>query len=441
MEASTQPGQTSASNGELLELAGNVMSGGALGFLMLPRSEDVVIREGRGSHLFSVDGREYIDYLMGSGPMLVGHCHPRILEAVEHQIRQGTTFYFLNEPAIRLAEQVIEAVPCAEQVRYVTTGSDATFLSLRAARAFTGRPKILKFEGGWHGTGDFAMFGTVPGEASDYPHADPDSLGVPGVLADEVLVAPYNDTEFALQVIEEYADELAGIIIEPLQRVLRPVPGFLEAVREACDRHGIVMIYDEIVTGFRLAWGGAQEAYGVVPDMACYGKAMAGGFPLAVIAGRRDIMDLYGNVGRAPNTIAWASGTFNGNPVAATAALAAMDILREPGVYAQLHRIGGRLRSGIEEAGRRHGIPVRALGEDMVFGVRFMENANPTQWIDLLDNDREMGTQFAIECVKRGILIVPNEKFYISIAHSEADVDRTLEIVDEALAACKAKAG
>ena len=161
MAPSTIPGQTSASNGELLELASTVMSGGALGFLMLPREEDVVVREGRGSHLISVDGREYIDYLMGSGPMLVGHCHPRILEAVEHQIRQGTTFYFLNEPAIRLAEEVIEAVPCAEQVRYVTTGSDATFLSLRAARAFTGRQKILKFEGGWHGTGDFAMFGTV----------------------------------------------------------------------------------------------------------------------------------------------------------------------------------------------------------------------------------------------------------------------------------------
>ena len=201
------------------------------------------------------------------------------------------------------------------------------------------------------------------------------------------------------------------------------------------------MIYDEIVTGFRLAWGGAQEAYGVVPDMACYGKAMAGGFPLAVIAGRRDIMDLYGNVGRAPNTIAWASGTFNGTPVAATAALAAMEVLGEPGVYDQLHRVGGRLRAGIEEAGRRHGIALQALGEDMVFGVRFMENANPTQWVDLLDNDREMGTQFAIECVKRGILIVPNEKFYISIAHSEDDVDRTLEIVDDALAACRATAG
>ena len=139
-----------------------------------------------------------------------------------------------------------------------------------------------------------------PARPSDYPHAEPDSLGVPGVLADEVLVAPYNDTEFALQVIEEYADELAGVIIEPLQRVLRPVPGFLESVREACDRHGIVMIYDEIVTGFRLAWGGAQEAYGVVPDLACYGKAMAGGFPLAVIAGRRDIMELYGNVAGRP---------------------------------------------------------------------------------------------------------------------------------------------
>ena len=180
-------GQTSATEAELLDLAGNVLNGGALGFLMLPREADVVIREGRGSRLISVDGREYIDFLMGSGPMLVGHCHPRVIEAVEHQMRQGTTFYFLNEPAIRLAEQMIEAVPCAEEIRYVSTGSDATFLSLRAGRAFAGRSKILKFEGGWHGTNDYAMFGTVPSHASDYPHAESDSLGVPDVLGDCLL--------------------------------------------------------------------------------------------------------------------------------------------------------------------------------------------------------------------------------------------------------------
>ncbi len=440
MAATHAPGQTSASNAELLQLARRVLSGGALGFLMLPSDDDVVVREGRGSRLYGVDGREYIDYLLGSGPMLVGHCHPRVVEAVERQLRQGTTFYFLNEPAIRLAERVIDAVPCAEQVRYVTTGSDATFLSLRAARAYTGRSKILKFEGGWHGTNDYAMFGTVPTEASDYPHAEVDSLGVPAVLADEVLVAPYNDTELAVQLIDEYASDLAAVIIEPLQRVLRPAPGFLEAVRAACTRRGVVMIYDEIVTGFRLAWGGAQEAYGVVPDMACYGKAMAGGFPLAVIAGRRDLMDTFGNVGRAPQTIAWASGTFNGNPLAATAAHAALDILSEPGVYDQLHRIGGRLRAGIQEAGRRRGLPVQALGEDMVFGVRFMHNSQPTQWVDLLENDRSLGARFAVQCVKRGILIVPNEKFYISIAHTDEDVDRTLEVVDDALAACQAGA-
>tara|TARA_Y100000588_G_scaffold347594_1_gene396548 strand:+ start:562 stop:1881 length:1320 start_codon:yes stop_codon:yes gene_type:complete len=426
-------GQTSATEAELLDLAGNVLNGGALGFLMLPREADVVIREGRGSKLISVDGREYIDFLMGSGPMLVGHCHPRVIEAVEHQMRQGTTFYFLNEPAIRLAEQMIEAVPCAEEIRYVSTGSDATFLSLRAGRAFAGRSKILKFEGGWHGTNDYAMFGTVPQHASDYPHAESDSLGVPDVLGDEVLVAPFNDAEFAEQVIDQHAGELGAVIVEPLQRVLKPEPGFLQAVRDACTRHGIVLIFDEIVTGFRLAWGGAQEAYGVVPDLACYGKAMAGGYPLAVIAGRKEVMDAFGNVSRPPQSIAWASGTFNGNPIGSTAALAAMELLSAPGVYDQLHRIGSRLRSGIEEAGRRHGLPVQALGEDMVFGVRFMENSQPKTWVDLLENDKAMGSTFAVECVKRGILIVPNEKFYISIAHTDEDVDRTLEIIDEAL--------
>ncbi len=435
METPRVLGQTSASVEELLDLASQVLNGGALGYLMLPREVDVVIREGRGSRLTSVDGREYIDFLMGSGPMLVGHCHPRVVEAVEHQIRQGTTFYFLNEPAIRLAEAMVAAVPCAEEIRYVSTGSDATFLALRAGRTFTGRSKILKFEGGWHGTNDYAMFGTVPQHASDYPHADSDSLGVPEVLSDEVLVVPFNDADYAEEVIDAHAGELGAVIVEPLQRVLKPEPGFLQAVRDACTRHGIVLIFDEIVTGFRLAWGGAQEAYGVVPDLACYGKAMAGGFPLAVIAGRKDVMDAFGNVSRPPQSIAWASGTFNGNPVGSTAALAAMEILSAPGVYDQLHRIGARLRSGIEDAGRRYGLPVQALGEDMVFGVRFMENSHPTSWVDLLENDKTMGARFAAECVKRGILTIPNEKFYISVAHTEADIDQTLEVIDETLKA------
>jgi glutamate-1-semialdehyde 2,1-aminomutase len=277
----------------------------------------------------------------------------------------------------------------------------------------------------------------VPQEASDYPHARPDSQGIPPVVGGEVLVAPFNDAELATEIIESYADDLAAVLVEPLQRVLVPQPGFLEALREVTRRHGIVLIFDEIVTGFRIAWGGAQERYGVVPDLATYGKAMAGGFPMACIAGRAQFLAPLDGRRTERSRLAWASGTLNGNPVSAAAGLAALEVLSQPGTYERLHRTGGRLRRGIEEAGRRHGFPTQALGEDAVFGVRFMENASPRQWTDLLAHDRALGLRWGIECLKRGLLVNPNEKFYVSIAHTDADVDRTLQICDEAFAACK----
>ena len=205
-------------------------------------------------------------------------------------MRKGTTFYFLNEPEIELAGKLVEAIPCADAVHYTGSGTEATFYCLRMARAFTGRNKIMKFEGAWHGMHDYGLWGTVPSTPSPYPRALPDSIGVPAETGDIVLVAPFNDIDRAVALIEAHAHELAAVIVEPLQRVLLPEPGFLQAIRDATARHGIVLVFDEIVTGFRIAWGGAQEKYGVVPDLACYGKAVSGGFPLAAIAGRADVM-------------------------------------------------------------------------------------------------------------------------------------------------------
>lgn len=421
---------------QLIALAGKVLTGGALGRFKLPDEVDVVLASGKGSHVTDVAGRDYIDYVLGSGPMLLGHAHAAITRAVEAQIHKGTSFLFLNEPAIHLAARLVEAVPCAEQVRFTGSGTEATYLALRCARAHTRRSKILKFEGGWHGMHDYALWGTVPAQPSDYPHAKPDSAGIPASVGDEVLVAPFNDVERSVAIIERHAHELAAVIVEPLQRVLMPEPGFLEALREITTRHGIVFIFDEIVTGFRIAWGGAQERYGVVPDLAAYGKAMAGGFPLAAIAGRAEVMEAFDGGPRPVTEIAWASGTFNGNPVGATAGLAALEALSQPGVYEKLHRIGSRLRGGIEAAGRRFGFPTQALGEDAVFGVRFIESANVKTWMDLQAHDRELGHRWAIECIKRGILLNPNEKFYISLAHDDEDVDRTLQVCEAAFKAC-----
>ena len=420
---------------ELLALAGRVLAGGGLGLFNLPDEVNLVVAEGKGSHVVDVAGREYIDYHLGSGPDLLGHAHPAITAAVSAQLGKGTTYYFLNELAIRLAQRIVDAVPCGEQLHFTGSGTEATFFALRAARAHTGRTKILKFEGAWHGMHDYALWGTVPTEPSDYPRAVPDSTGIPPSIGQEVLVAPFNDAERAVDLIDRHADVLAAVIVEPLQRVLKPRPGFLEAVREATRRHRIVLIFDEVVTGFRIAWGGAQERYGVVPDLATYGKAMAGGFPMACIVGRAEIMAVLDGRRHPRRELAWASGTLSGNPISAAAGLAALDVLAQSGTYEQLHRIGGRLRSGLVEIGRRHGIPTQALGEDAVFGVRFIENEDVRNWIDLQAHDRSLGLRWGVECLKRGLLVNPNEKFYVSLAHDDADVNRTLEICDSAFAA------
>ncbi|CAA9304823.1 MAG: Glutamate-1-semialdehyde aminotransferase [uncultured Chloroflexi bacterium] len=424
--------------GELLAKADRFLAGGGLGLFTLPPDVNLVIREGHGSHVTSVAGKEYIDYHLGSGPALLGHGHPAVTEAVSAQLPKGTTFYFLNEHVLRLAERLVEAVPCAEQVQFTGSGTEATFFSLRVARSLTGRPKVMKLEGGWHGMHDYALWGTVPARPSDYPRAQPDSTGIPPSIGEDVLVAPFNETELVVSLIERHAHELAAVLVEPLQRVLKPEPGFLEALRDVTRRHGIVLVFDEIVTGFRIAWGGAQERYGVVPDLATYGKAMAGGFPMAALAGRAEVLAPLDARRTERTNLAWASGTLNGNPISAAAGNAALDVLSQPGVYERLQRTGARLRRGIEESGRRHGFPTQALGEDAVFGVRFMENEAPRTWMDLQAHDKALGLRWGVELLERGLLVNPNEKFYVSIVHSDEDVDRTLEICDAAFRAVKA---
>ena len=427
--------RSAARQAQLLETAARFLPGGSLGTFSLPPEHDIVVASGRAGHLQDITGRDYIDFHLASGPALLGHAHPEIVAAVAAQLAKGSTYYFLNEPAIVLAEKLVEAIPCGEQVQFAGSGSEATLYALRVARAATGRQKVLKFEGGWHGMNEYALWGTIPSVPSDYPDAEPDSPGLPEVLRGNVLVAPFNDAARAEQIIRNHARELAAVIVEPLQRVLKPVPGFLETVRAVTRELGIVLVFDEVVTGFRIAWGGAQEQYGVVPDVGTYGKAMSGGFPMSAVVGSRELMKLIDARATDRGHRVWAGGTLSGNPVSAAAGLAALDVLSRPGTYDRLHALGGRLRRGIYELGAKHGFPAQALGEDAVFGVRFMENEDPRSWADLLHADKDLGLRWSVELIKRGVLVNPNEKFYISIAHTDEDIDRTLEVVDEAFAA------
>jgi glutamate-1-semialdehyde 2,1-aminomutase len=422
---------------ELLTTASAVLPGACLGQNALPPELSFIVDHGEGARIVDLRGRTYLDYVLGSGPLLLGHAHPAIVKAVQAQVARGSTFFWLSEPSVRLAETVVSAVPCAEQVRFVSTGTEATMFATRMARTFTRREKILKFEGGWHGLHDYAMVGNwrVPSEAP-YPHPGPDVGGVPRGALESVLVAPFNDLATTERIAAERSAELAAIIVEPLQRSVRPLPGFLEGLRELTRRLGALLIFDEVVTGFRLAYGGAQEHYGVVPDLAVYGKALTCGFSLAAIAGRADIMATADPSRKGSLDYAALSGTLSGNALACAAGVAALQELRRPGVYARLHALGERLRSGIARRARQAGVPVQVLGDGPIAQVFFVDPAVAlTSERALRAADSRKATRFALECVRRGIFTFPGTKLYLSLAHTDADVDWTVDVMDEALRA------
>ena len=422
---------------DLLSTAGAILPGACLGQTALPADLSFVVDRGEGSRLIDVRGRSYLDYVLGSGPLLLGHAHPAVVRAVQEQVTRGSTFHWLSEPSIRLAELIVDAVPCAEQVRFLSTGTEATMFACRMARTFTGREKVLKFEGGWHGFHDYSMIGNwrVPSEAP-YPSPGPDLGGIPRGAVDSVLVAPFNDLATTERIATERRADLAAIIVEPLQRSIRPQPGFLAGLRDLAQRLGAILIFDEVVTGFRLAYGGAQEYYGVVPDLAVYGKALTCGFSLAAIAGRADVMATADPARKGSLEYAGLSGTLSGNALACTAGIAALAELRRPGVYERLHAVGERLRTGIARRAERIGVPVQVLADGPIAQVFFADPAaDLTHDRGLRAADGRKGTRFAYECLRRGIFAFPNSKLYLSLAHTDADVDWTLDVMEESLRA------
>ncbi len=416
---------------ELLRIADRHLPGACLGMMALPPELRMVMVRGAGSRVYDAAGREYLDYMLGSGPLLLGHAHPAVVAAVQRQAALGSTFFALNEPAIRLAEQIAGAVPCAEAVRFQTTGSEATFAALRLARAATGRDRVLKFEGGWHGGHDLGQLSGAPAGPHPFPDPVPDCDGIPAGACRDVLVAPFNDIGTATALIERHRDELAAVIVEPLQRALRPEPGFLEGLREVTRRHGIVLVFDEIVTGFRLAWGGAQERYSVVPDLACFGKVIGGGYPVSAVAGRRDLLQLADPGQKGRGRYCFLSGTLTGNPVACAAGLATLEVLRQPGTYERLHALGDRLARGLRQEAADAGVPLQVLGDGPVLQVYFTGHQPLRNHRDLLTADRAKAVRFGYELIRRGVYCTPGGKLYLSLAHSDADIAHTIEFAAE----------
>ena len=412
---------------EYCDRAQRVLAGGSLGNIY----DDIVLCEGNGAKVRDVAGNEYIDYLLGSGPMLVGHQHPEVTVAVKKQIEKGATFFATNNQSIALAERIVEAYPCAEKVRFMASGSEATAYAMRAARAFRRRDLVMKFEGGFHGMHDSALMSWEPAQPPDFPRAVSDSAGIPEYVAGQVLIAPFNDIDTTTELIRNHHDSLAGVIVEPMQRLIPPQPGFLAGLREVTAKYSVPLIFDEIVTGFRLAYGGAQEYYGVTPDLCTLNKAMSGGYPLSVVAGRADIMAGFSPESKKGGGYMPQLTTFGGNPISSAASLAVLEILRRPGTYDRLFETGRKLMQALERFFIDAAIPTQIVGEPPVFDI-FFTDAPIMNYRSSLSGDTGKLNRFRQLLLERGVYR-GHSKMYISLAHTDADAAETIEAFKDAI--------
>ena len=418
---------------ELIKRAQQVLPAGGFGNF----ESGVVISKAKGSRLWDADDNEYIDLLIGSGPMLLGHGHPEVLETVSEQLDRGMTFFANNPAGIELAEEICRAVACAEQVRFLTSGGEADMYAIRLARAFTGKNKIVKFEGGYHGMSAEAQMSLAPDKQVAFPVAVPDSAGIPTAVREHVLIAPFNDIETTRAIIEAQASDIAGVIVEPMQRIIPPKPGFLESLRETCKQHDIVLIFDEIVTGFRLAYGGAQEVYGVIPDLCTLGKIIGGGFAMSAVAGRTEIMSHFDRSKVGRDGFLMQVGTLSGNPVAAVAGLKTMEILRRPDQFEKLNATGKMVQQLISEPLNSLGIAHQVVGEPSLFEIVFTDQPVKDYRATLMA-DSAIATRYQQQLRKLGLFKAPS-KLYISLALTDEDLNRIAEaanVAAKSLASC-----
>jgi len=416
-----------------IERSFDVFPGGSLGEFNLPRELSTVLSHGKGSRIYDVFGNEYIDYSLAWGSAILGHCHPKIAQAVKRQVERAFNFSYVTEQALELAEEIRRVIPCAEKVRFAASGTEATMYTIKLAKAYTGRSKILKFEGSYHGAHDYGVMSLFPQELVDFPLAQPTSAGTSQALSQEVLIAPFNDLGATTQIIDGHRDQLGGVIVEPLQRCTPPEEGFLEGLREITRQREIPLIFDEVVTGFRLAYGGAQEFYGVTPDLAAFGKAMGGGFPIGAFCGKADIMDLCIEANLGSENYVWVASTGGGNPVSMAASLATLQELRKPGTYERLHGLGNALREGLREILGDLGVTAQVIGDGPLGQVIFTEE-KIVDYRSAFRSDRAKGRRFMLGLFEKGIFLNPlGTKLYISLVHTDEDIHAFLERSREVL--------
>lgn len=413
----------------LFDRAQRVLPGGTFGNF----SADVIIREGKGTRVWDEHGKEYVDYVLGSGPMIVGHAHPEVTAAAQEQLGKGTTFFANNAKGIELAEVIIDAVPCADKVRFASTGSEADAFAIRLARAYRGRSKILKFEGGYHGYSDYGQMSLAPKKPGNTERPVPDSAGIPDAVCDDILVAPFNDVDAVASLVREHKSSIAAILMEPVQRLIPPQPGFLEAMRELTAENDILLVFDEVVTGFRMSYGGAQAHFGVTPDLCTLGKAIGGGFPLSAVAGREEVMALFDRERTDADHFVPQVGTLSGNPVASAAGLATLEILKRPGTYDRYFETGNRLMEALAEQLGKHDHKAQVVGTPPMFDTVFT-GGKVRNYRDTLNADSAKMSKLNLLLRERGVL-KSDSKYYLSVAHNEDDVTQTIDAWEDAIAA------
>ena len=418
-----------------------VFPGGSNGEFNLPPDQTMVIERGEGCLLWDTDGNRFLDFSMAWGSALVGHAQPDVVEAVREQAPRGANFAYITRAALEVAEELVRISPACEQVRFCASGTEATMYCLRLARAFTGRSKVLKFEGAYHGANDVGVTSLFPGKLLDFPTPEPSSAGIDPSIHDHVLVAPFNDLDTTRAILAAHADDLAAVIVEPLHRCLPPLNGFLQGLREMTAAHGVLLVFDEVVTGFRLAYGGAQAYYGVVPDLIAYGKALGGGYPIGAFGGRRAIMDLVREERLGRQTYVWTASTLGGNPVSMRAASAALRVLKQPGMHEQLHTIGAYLRAGMQAVLEASGVSGQIIGDGPLAQVVFTSETEPVRdYRATQRGNRAAKRAVMLGLFERGIFLNPmGTKLYLSCCHDETVCNAFLDRFDDTLKAVRSR--
>lgn len=412
-------------NQQLFEQSQRLIPGGVNSPVRAFRSvggTPVFFKRGLGAHLWDEDGKEYIDYIGSWGPMILGHAHPEVIQAVQAAAENSLSFGAPTALELEMAERIIELVPSMEQVRLVSSGTEATMSAIRLARGYTGRNKILKFEGCYHGHADSLL---VKAGSGALTFGQPSSAGVPPELAAHTLTLPYNDNAAVEQLFAQIGSEIACVIVEPVvgnMNLIVPQNGFLQVLRDQCTKHGAVLIFDEVMTGFRVALGGAQQLYGITPDLTTLGKVIGGGLPVGAFGGRHDIMHCL-----APLGPVYQAGTLSGNPVAVSAGLATLKLIQVPGFHERLSAQTGKLVDGLAAAAREAGVAFSAQHVGGMFGLYFSARC-PTSYDEVMQSDKEAFNRFFHGMLDEGIYLAPSafEAGFVSAAHTDLDIEKTI---------------